>query len=424
MTSRIALAMLVLLAAVSGGCAKKAAVETEKKDTGPVPVRVAPVRTRQLTRVVESVGTLYPYDEVVVSAEIEGRIIEVNYDLGDTVKEGAVLARVSDEEQRYILLQNEAQLRQSLERLGLKDEKDRVRNINDTPEVRRAQADLTEAEQRHKRLVALVDQKIGAQSDLDGAVARLQAMKAAYDATLNQTRNLIQEVERFKAVVELQRKKLRDTAVRAPFAASVKERTVTLGAYVRPNAPLFTLVKTSPLRLRLEIPERMAPWTKVGQPCEVQVEAFADRVFHGRLWRISPTVDQTKRTFVAEALIENPEGLLKAGSYARGKVTTQKVDEIKVVPARAVAYVLGTNKAFVVNNAGVVDARDVKLGERFADEVEITDGLQGGEQVATSGLNRLDTNTKVRILTGEDTSKKKGAPRSASNEGGKNPASE
>jgi len=424
MNSRLLLSVLLGSAALFSGCGKKAPEAAQKKDGGPVQVRIAPVSTRQLTRVVESVGTLYPYDEVVISAEIEGRITEVNYDLGDTVKEGAVLARVSDEEQRYILAQNEAQLRQSLERLGLKDEKDRVKDINETPEVRRAQADLTEATQRHKRLAALVDQKIGAQSDLDAASARLQAMKAAYDSTLNQTRNLIQEVERFKAIVELQRKKLRDTTVRAPFAASVKERTVTQGAYVRPNAPLFTLVKTSQLRLRLEIPERMAPWTKVGQVCEVRVEAFADRVFRGRIWRVSPTVEQTKRTFIAEALIDNPDGTLKAGSYARGKLTTEKVDTVQVVPARAVTYVLGTNKAFVVNEAGVVDARDVKLGERFENEVEITEGLQPGENVATTGVNRLDTGTKVTIVTGPEPGRKGGAPRSASNGNDKNPSSE
>jgi len=423
MTSRLPLVFIGLLIGILAGCEKKP-VEAKKKDGGPIPVQVAPVTSRQLTRVVESVGTLYPYDEVVVSAEIEGRIVEVNYDLGDLVKEGAVLARVSEEEQRYILAQNEAQLRQSLERLGLKDEKDRVKEINQTPEVRRAQADLTEAEQRHNRLVALVDQKIGAQSDLDAASSRRLAMKAAYDATLNQTRNLIQEVERFKAIVELQRKKLRDTTVRAPFAASVKERTVTLGAYVRPNAPLFTLVKTSPLRLRLEIPERMAPWTKIGQMCEVYVEAFAGRTFRGRIWRVAPTVDQTKRTFVAEALIENQDGTLKAGSYARARLTTQKVDEIRVVPARAVTYILGTNKAFVVNDAGVVEARDVKIGERFDNQIEITEGLQMGEQVATTGVNRLDSGSKVKVVTGPDPSEKKGAPRSASMQGGQNPASE
>jgi len=390
------LAVLVLLAACS-----RQPPPTVKTDTGPVPVRAAQVVVRQLQRTVESVGTLFPYDEVIISAEIEGRVDQVSFDLGDSVRQGQILARISEEEQRYILLQNEAQLRQSLERLGLKNEKDRVTDINETPEVRRARADLLEAEQRYKRIRNLVDQKIGAQADLDQAAARFSAMQAALDSTSNQTRNLIQEVERFKALVELQRKKLRDTSVAAPFDASIKERQVTIGQYVRPNTPLFVLVKTNPVRLRLEVPERMAPWTAIGQTVELSVEAFQDRKFHGRVWRIAPTVEQTKRTFIVEALVDNPSGELKPGSYARARIMTQKVDQIKLVPARAVNYVLGSNKTYVIQD-GAVEAREVKIGDRFDQQIEILEGVKEGESVATTQLNRLDTGVKVRIVTGAE----------------------
>lgn len=403
MTASLARSLCIVLLAATA--CKRAAPVQVKKESGPISVRVVPVVTRHLQRVVDSVGTIYPYDEVVVSAEIEGKVSKVNYDLGDLVRQGDVLVNISDEEQRYILQQNEAQLRQSLERLGLKGENEKVQDLDETPEVRRAAADLKEAEMRFKRIRNLVDQKIGAQADLDAASTRYQAMTAAIDGARNQTRNLIQEVERFKAVVELQRKKLRDTTVRAPFAGSVKERQITPGAYVRPNAPLFTLVKINPVRLRLEVPERLAPWTKVGQPADVSVEAFADRQFKGKVWRIAPTVDQTKRTFVVEVLIENPDFALKPGSYARARLVTQKFDDVVVVPQRAVAYILGSNKAFVVDADGKVDARDVKLGDRLDQQVEILEGLRDGERVAIGALARLDTGIKVSINTAPETKK-------------------
>lgn len=401
------------------GCQKQIPVKA-KQESGPISVRVGQVSTRQIQRVVDSVGTLFPLDEVVVSAEIEGKVTKVNFDLGDSVRQGDVLVNVSDEEQRYILAQNEAQLRQSLERLGLKEENERVQNLDETPEVRRAAADLREAEMRLRRIRNLVDQKIGAQADLDAASTRFQAMTAALDVTRNQSRNLVQEVERFKAVVELQRKKLRDTAVRAPFAGSVKERQITPGAYVRPNAPLFTLVKTSQLRLRLEVPERLAPWTKQGQLAEVSVEAFLDRTFGGRVWRIAPTVDQTKRTFVVEVLIDNPGDLLKPGSYARARLSTKKVDEVMMAPQRAITYVLGSNKAFVVLPGGMIDAREVKIGDRLDQEVEILEGLKDGESVALTQLNRLDTGVKVTIATGAEG--KGGKKSSSSDSGGSEPS--
>jgi len=378
------------------GCNRQPAVQA-KQDSGPIRVKASRVVARQLQRDVESVGTLYPYEEVTISSEIEGRVEQVDADLGDHVNQGQVLVRLSEEEQRYLLAQNEAQLRQSLERLGLRSEQEKVKNIQDTPDVRRAQADLFDAEQRYRRVRDLVAQGIGSRQDLDQAQARFQALQAAYDNTLYQTRDLIQEVERFKAVVALQRKKLRDTSIRAPFAAFVKERQVNVGQYVRPNTPVFILVKTDPIRLRIEVPERMAPWLKNGQVADVSVEAFQDRKFQGKIWRISPTVEQTKRTFVVEALIANADGALKPGSYAKARVRTDKFDTIKLIPVRAVNYVFGSNKAYVIVD-NVIEAREVKIGDRFGEDIEIVDGLSVGEQVATTQVARLDTGSRVQVL--------------------------
>ncbi len=379
-------------------CSKQPAVQA-KQDSGPIQVRVAPVVTRDVQRVVESIGTLYPFDETVVSAEIDGRVEEVKFDLGDQVSAGQVLVRISDEEQRYLLAQMEAQLRQALERLGLKNETDKVTDIRETPEPRRASADLVDAEQKYKRARRLVDQGIAAQADLDGAEARYKSLEAAYDSTLYQTRNLIQEVERSKAALELQRKKLRDATVKAPFTGAVKERQVNPGQYVRVNTPLLTMVKIDPIRLRIDIPERMAPWIRTGQTAQVSLEAFENRTFSGRIWRISPTVDQTKRTFIVEALIDNPKSELKAGSYARARIPTDKVEKIRLVPARAVTYLFGSNKAYVVRNGDTIDARELKLGDRYDQDVEVVEGVQEGETVATTQLQRLDTGVKVRVTT-------------------------
>lgn len=366
-----------------------------------MPVKVARVSTRSVQRSVEGVGTLFPFDEAIISAETDGPLHQVSVDLGDLVTQGQVLARISDEEARYMVAQQEAQLRQALERLGLKDEKDRLQDVREAPDVRRAKADLFEVEVRYKRTRELVDQGIGPKSDLDQAQARFQSAQAAYDQTLNQTRNLVQEIERYKASLDLQRKKLRDTTVRAPFAAFVKDRQAVVGAYVRANSPLFTLVKIDPIRLRVEVPERMAPWVKLGQRAEVIIEAFEGRKFEGKVSRISPTVDQTKRTFVVEALIQNANHELKPGSYARARLDTDKIENIRVVPAQAILYVLGTNKSYVVKQDESIDVRDVKVGDRFPKEIEILEGLNEGETVAVTSLTRLDMGAKVKVSATE-----------------------
>src|SRR5882762_2166546 len=164
----------LLLIALTAGCSRQQPVQA-KQDSGPIAIQVAPVVVKQVRRVVESVGTLYPYDETVVSAEVDGRVDKVEVDLGDRVAVGQVMVHISDEEQRYLLTQNEAQLRQSLGRLGLKDENEKVKDIRDAPDPRRAQADLVGAEQRYKRARSLVDQGIASQSELDAESARYKA---------------------------------------------------------------------------------------------------------------------------------------------------------------------------------------------------------------------------------------------------------
>jgi len=384
---------VIALVLASSACNKQTPVQA-KQDAGPVAISTAKVTSRDVQRVVESVGTMFPFDESVISAEIDGRVDQIKVDLGDSVAAGQVLIHINDEEQKLLVQQNEAILFQSLERLGLKNENDRIKDVRDAPDVRRAQADLTDALQRLTRVKSMVDQGIAPIADLDGAQARHKSALAAYDSSLNQARNMIQAIEQYRAQLDFQRKKLRDTSVRAPFAGFVKERTINPGQFVRVNTALITLVKIDPIRLRLDVPERMAPWVKVGQMAEVLIEAYQDKKFRGKIWRISPTVEQTKRTFVVEVLIENPGGALKPGSYARARIPTDKIERIHVVPTRAVAYVYGTNKTFVVAD-GKIDAREVKLGDRFTDEIEIVEGVADGETVATTNLPRLDTGVRI-----------------------------
>lgn len=121
--------VLVCAAFSMTSCTKQAPIQA-KQDSAPVQVKAAPVRSRDITRAVQSVGTMFPFDEAVISAEIEGRVLEVNADLGDNLAKGAVLIRISDEEQKYILQQNEAALRMSMERVGLKNENDKLSLIH------------------------------------------------------------------------------------------------------------------------------------------------------------------------------------------------------------------------------------------------------------------------------------------------------
>ncbi len=382
------------LASCSGSNPSQGRNAGQGRNGKPIPVRVMRVKTVEIERRVETVGTLQAFEEVTISSEAEGRVTEVLVDLGDRVRRGQTLCTIHPEEQQYAVAQQEAQLRQALDRLGLKSETDQVKDIHSVPEVRKSAADLYEAEQRYNRTRELVAQQIASRQDLDQAESRYKAALANHEYTLHQVQNLISQVAQFRAALALARKRLRDTTAEAPFPGSIKERLVHLGQYVKPQTPLYVLVNSDPLRLRADVPEKMAPWVRVGNAVEVRVEAHPDRTFTGRVSRVSPAVDEQKRTFAIEALIPNGQDLLRPGFYGKATVQTLKRDRVLSVPVAAVLYTYGTNKAFVVES-GKVAARDLKLGERSGTEVEVVEGLQGEEVVAVSELDRLDNGTPI-----------------------------
>jgi multidrug efflux pump subunit AcrA (membrane-fusion protein) len=126
----LAVAAVCLL--IGSACTRPQAAQAPK-ESGPIQVAVVNVETRDVQRVVESVGTMFPYDESVISAEIDGRVDGIKVDLGDQVTEGQELVHISDEEYRYMVAQQEAQFRQALERLGLKNENDKIVDVRQAP---------------------------------------------------------------------------------------------------------------------------------------------------------------------------------------------------------------------------------------------------------------------------------------------------
>jgi RND family efflux transporter MFP subunit len=388
---------LAVLAGLGSGCSRGNPAQAQgAAPKQPIKVRVAQVRTQAIDRRVETVGTLFADQEVTVSSEVEGRVAEVLVDLGDRVQKGRALATIVPDEQKYNLAQQEAQLRQALARLGLQNEEDRVADINQVPDVKKAIADLQEAEQRFRRVKELVAQNVASAQDLDQAESRYKALQATLDVTRHQVQNLIGLVSQYKASVALARKRLSDTAVRAPFDGAIRQRLAEVGQYMRPQAPMFELVKIDQLRLRAEVPEKMAPWVKVGNTVELQVEAHPGRVFQGRVSRISPAVDEQKRTFAIEALIPNAESLLRPGFYTKAAIVTERKEAVLTIPSDAVLYAYGTNKAFVVDG-GKALARELKLGERVGNEVEVVQGLRSEDKVALNDLERLDNGTPVQV---------------------------
>ncbi|HJQ23267.1 MAG TPA: efflux RND transporter periplasmic adaptor subunit [Blastocatellia bacterium] len=347
----------------------------------PLSVRALSVAPKPIRRNIESVGSLFAFEEVTVSSEVEGRVERVFADVGDRVSSGQPLVKVAPAELELTLEQQRAALQQARARLGINGDSDDLNDVRAAAEVKRAAADLADAEQKYRRAKTLYDQGVLPRQNYDEAESRYNAARAAYDLAVQAVENMRAQLAGSRASTRLAQKKLNDSTIRAPFAGQVKERSVTQGQYLKVQTPVMVIVNVDPLRVRLKVPEKMAAWVHEGQEVTVTVEAYADRIFKGKVTRINPSVDQQTRAFEVEALIENHENALKPGFFVKATIPSSNVASALFVPQDALLYVYGVYKIFVIEG-NTLKEKEVKLGERTGDDVEITDGLSVGERVA------------------------------------------
>ena len=332
---RVAAVATVVVVVVPAACTK--ARESAARDDATRAVTIENVRQEQLRRAIDVVGTLAAVEEVTVSSEVEGKVSRIVADLGDRVGAGQVLVELDREKLQYSVDQQRAALNRALAKYGAEEVSAALPPLDQTPDVKKAAAELYQAEQAFKRADELQRRQLLPKQQLDDADATLRTKKAAYDSAIQNAKNLRADIDASEANLRLATRSLRDASIRAPFDAYVEKRLVSQGEYVKVQTPVMTLVKVDPLKLTTEVPEKMAPWVKVGQSLELVVEA-SDKPLQGTVARISPGVNSQTRAFALEGRVPNPNGLLKPGTFARVRLTTDKTDSVVTVPAVALQY--------------------------------------------------------------------------------------
>lgn len=395
-------AAAVLVLVPLAACSREKPARASTGSTQPekvIPITAAPVVAEDVQRSVEMVGTLLAQDEVTVSNENPATVARIMADLGDRVRKGDLLLLLDQREARLELERDEASLvaaRKALDRALAVVEWNRA-NID---RARSVQEDARINARRYQELYAegavSASQRDSAQTAADVAAASLRAAEVELERDREAARNAEANVEQTKAAVDLVRKRLADTEVRAPIAGAVKKRLVALGESFKEKTPLFILVSTDPLKMAGTVPERFAPEIRAGQTVQVRVEAFPERTFPGRVTRVSPAVDAETRSLALEAEVPNREGLLRPGFFAKAAILTRLDAGVPFAPEEAIFYFVGITKVFVVRD-GTVEERQTRTGLRRDGKVELVDGVRPGALVATSSLNLLSSGVKVSV---------------------------
>lgn len=333
---------------------------------GPVAVRVEPARTEDFTVQARAVGTVAPYNTVVVRSRVAGQLARVLVREGQRVARGQLLAEIDPEPLRVALAQAQGQQQQNLAQL------------------RNAESELARYEQLFTR----------------DAIARQQLDRQA--ALVQQLRGTLKADQ---AQVDNARLQLSYTRIEAPIAGRVGLRRVDAGNLIAANDAngLFTLTQTQPVAVLFSVPEpqvadvRAAHADKTPPVVEAWDRDNRQRLAAGRLDTLDNQIDAATATLRLKARFENADDALFPNQFVNVRLALHQLPGAVTIPTDAVqhgsrgsyVYVIADNKARV---------RDLVLGPASGGRTVVTKGLADGEPVVLEGLDRLEEGRAVKVV--------------------------
>jgi membrane fusion protein (multidrug efflux system) len=184
------------------------------------------------------------------------------------------------------------------------------------------------------------------------------------------------------------------TEIRAPFSGVIGIRKVSPGDYVMAGQEIVNIEAINPIKVAFALPEILLSTVETGQSVVVQVDAFPGENFEGEVYAIDPRIEASGRSVTLRAVVQNPDGRLRPGLFARVAIIFERRDNAIMIPERSLVPIQSRQTVFVVED-GIVNLRDVKAGGRRGGEVEIVSGLAAGETIVTAGQLKLREGASV-----------------------------
>jgi len=349
-TKRFCLPALLAAAVVGTGCQKQSAPGAAGRASGGFTVQavVIEAKAQAVSETLSLVGTVAANEMVEIKSETDGTVEKILITEGQQVNQGDLLVKLDDSKFAAAVAEAEANFK------------------------------LSEA--NHERSKQLFRDKLISQQEFDQIAAQFQANQASLD---------------------LKRRQLRDTQIRAPFGGVVGARQVSPGQVIGKNITLTWLVDLDPVKVEVSVPERYLSQVAIGQAMEFGVAAFPNDRFKGELYFISPQLDAPTRTALVKARIPNPGHKLKGGMFANLALTLRLRDSAIVVPEPALVSNGDEVTVFIVDEKESAQVRPVKIGLRLAGKAEVLSGIQAGDKVVVEGVQKLFPGASVKSAPAE-----------------------
>lgn len=328
-------------------------------------------------------GYVVAQRKAAVASKATGRLVWLGVEEGSVVRQGEVLARIENDD----VLAGQEQAAANL---------NSIRTTLD-----QARAELHDAELSFKRTKALLAEGIVSAADFDAAQARYRRARAAVAGAEANIRAASAALEGAKVAVEF-------TQIRAPFDAVVLTKNADVGDIVTPlgaaadaKAAVVTIADMSSLQAEVDVSESNLEKVRVGQPCEIQLDAFPDLRFRGLVHMVVPTADRSKATVLVKVKFVDfdkrilPEMSAKVAFLSRPVAAGEQQSRTTVNP-EAVVEREGRKVVFLVKDNRVVET-PVELGAKIGDAVEVMSGVKAGDSVVLRPGDKLRDGSRITV---------------------------
>lgn len=363
-TSRAAAALAVVaIIAAAGACKKPAAKAAADETFGAAPVKVFKARRQKITQKITYTGTLEAWTKINITPETGGKIARIHVQEGDRVAKGQLLAELETESIRLQLKQAEAGV----------------------AVAEAAHADALRNKDRMDRLIK--EQAVSEQ--------QREKIQLAYDASAAQ-------LEQARAGLNLARHALDVSIMTAPFGGVIASKNAEVGDVINPMMGGFgggaggvlTLMDYSRIKTVVAVSSEDIGRIRKGQAAILRLSAFPGRDFPGTVRIVNLTADPLNKKFSVEAVFDNPEGLLRPGTFGDVLFELESHENALVVPQKAI---LENGYVFIVDGGKAVK-KAVTLGLQNTTMVEVLDGLAEGLPVVVDGNYGLEEGAPVQVL--------------------------
>ncbi len=304
------------------------------------PVRAIVLDPVSFARDFNSTGTFEPYEQVMISPEIAGRIDKIYFSEGEFVKKGQLLLSINADDIKAEASQIKTSLNNAISK-----------------------------------------------ADRGKSLEKIDAISK------EELEDLLFEVENLKNELAENQVRFNKTQIRAPFSGLTGFRNYSPGAYVNPGDGIVELVQQDPLKVQFELPQKFADQIRVGD--SITIEYGSNLKFDLPIDAISSRIEQTNRSFAIQTRIDNKDRKILPGSFARINVPFYQTDSALLVPTEAVIKTIEKEEVFIVKN-GKAQKVKVETGIRNETAVEIQAGCKRGDTVIITGLLSLSEGNKVK----------------------------